>query len=277
MWLTKDALDDLILPNHEVHDVSSKMKKTVGFPLLSSCCLYPTLNNQGQTGRLQASFTCSKLDIHKKNWIIRNFADVGYCVARLATTCVAQCCRRICTGGESPGTSHGKQSHFFEFGFHLMNSNVSLDCCSSQLLIFLQLTARGGFSFPKKVIFFLFEIAVAHWLLPLGPICMCPKSYQYIKKKKSYFASLPSIVSFTHVTAKNSPRGECCLNFSTEYYTWPFLSLFFLLAGSYTLDYCCDGLEIESLNINNMSQGSWCFISHFSRFIVFVFLNRKNE
>lgn len=64
-----------------VGKVSSEMKKTVGSPLLLSCCLYPTLKNNGQTGRIETSFTCSKLDTQKR---LLYGTDISYCAARLA-------------------------------------------------------------------------------------------------------------------------------------------------------------------------------------------------
>lgn len=76
------------------------------------------------------------------------------------------------------------------------------------------------------------------------------------------------MASLSLVTAMNSPREECCLILSTIIRGLSFYFFYFLLAGSYTLDYRCDGLEIESLNINNAaraagalfytSAASWC-------------------
>lgn len=57
IWLTEDALDDLILPNHLIPDVlravmhlTSLPRWRVGFTLLSSCCPVSNTNTQDQTG-----------------------------------------------------------------------------------------------------------------------------------------------------------------------------------------------------------------------------------
>lgn len=197
------SLDPRCLTVAKVPYVSSKSKRRVGFPLLSSCCQDPTQTTKDRRGGYtQVSHVLNWKHTHTKKSIVWNFADTSYRAARLASTCVLFVARKCCTmlqnglywksrGGESPGTSHGKQSHFFEFRFDLMNSNVLLDCCSSQLLVFFQLTAKGGASYPPPLffVFFFFLIAVAHWWLPLGPVCMCPKFYQYIKKKMLFCES----------------------------------------------------------------------------------------
>lgn len=60
MWLTDDALDDLSLPNHlkpgelvftqMSYSRSHTWRRRVGFTLLSSGCLYPTLTPQARWG-----------------------------------------------------------------------------------------------------------------------------------------------------------------------------------------------------------------------------------
>lgn len=193
------SFDPRCLTGGHVHDVSSKMEGWLHFIMLP----VPNTNTLDQTERLRACFTCGKLDKKTKKKttqksIVWNFANISYCAARLATTCVCFLRGNVAQqfvmeegrkeGGRTPGTSHGKQSHFSEFGFDFMNSNVLLNWrWSSQPPIFFQLTAKGGSrATPRKSpLFKLFFFAVAHWWTPLGACwcaSMCPKLYQYIKE-----------------------------------------------------------------------------------------------
>lgn len=191
------SLDPRCLTVAKVPYVSSKRKRRVGFPLLSSCCQDPTQTTKDRRGGYtQVSHVLNWKHTHTKKSIVWNFADTSYRAARLASTCVLFVARKCCTmlqnglywksrGGESPGTSHGKQSHFFEFRFDLMNSNVLLDCCSSQLLVFFQLTAKGGASYPRPlffVFFFFFWSQLHIGDSPWGQYVCAPNFISTLKK-----------------------------------------------------------------------------------------------
>lgn len=83
------SFDPRCLRGGHVHDVSSKMEGWLHFIMLP----VPNTNTLDQTERLPACFTCGKLDKKTKQKktqksIVWNFANISYCAARLATTCV---------------------------------------------------------------------------------------------------------------------------------------------------------------------------------------------
>lgn len=151
---------------------------------------------------------------------------------------------------------------------------------SSQPPIFFQVTAKGGSrATPRKSplfkLFFFLQLHIGG--LPLGPagVPVCaPNCISTLKK--SYSVSLPNRVSFTHLNA-NTQRWVLSKVFHWILYV---AFLFFFCWQVHILwIIAAMVLEIESLNINNMSRDCWCFISHslhtFCRLSVFVFQDTK--
>lgn len=100
--------------------------------------------NQGQRGigGVQTSFTCSKLDTHKRSPLYGMLQTLAIVLRGSLPHVIVSCEEMfhnvaeqfVTGGGKSPGASHGKQSHFFEFGFDLMSSNVLLFISTTYLI-----------------------------------------------------------------------------------------------------------------------------------------------